>query len=112
MNNKLTKIYEILNGVLPGQVSYALNLGSNHTELSLPHIVYQEVSMSNQSFADNFALFKVSTFQINLITDKKDVVLEYQLEDAFHQAELEYSVVSEYLNTDNISIIRVYEIRI
>lgn len=107
MIEKINKVYQILDRVLPGKVSYMLN--ENDKGDSIPFIVYQTLRKRNIAFADNFSIYKETTFQINLVTEEKDVVLERTLESEFIYEGLEVNQISEFMNQDN-SITVVFEI--
>jgi len=107
MIEKVTKVYEILERVLPGKVSYMLNESDKGD--SVPFIVYQTLRKKSISFADNFSIYKETTFQINLVTEEKDIMLERTLESEFINEGLEVNQISEFMNRDN-SITIVFEI--
>ena len=105
-NNNLLNIYQILNEVLPNKVSYALLI---EEKIELPIIVYQELYKRNQTFSDDESLIKVSTIQITLLTENKDINLERALEAKFKENKIEYNLISEfYLKKSGLH--RIYEI--
>lgn len=75
-----------------------------------PFIVYQEVSKRPPAFSDNKPIYYERTIQITLITKKKDVVIEENLEQVLLNNDYTFSLTTEYKNSDG-SINRVYEIK-
>ena len=110
MPTTLEKIYQILNNVLPGKVSYGTNIVDALAVDVLPFIVYQEISDRVQTYADNKTLVRIITYQITLVTEAKNPMIEEQLETALYQAGFNYQMITEYVNEDN-SVNRVYEIK-
>ena len=109
--DNLTKIYQMLNSVLPNKVNYGTNT-VDELELNVyPYIVYQELSDRAKTYADNRYLVRNITIQINLITKQKDVTIESLLEGTLYQAGYDYQMVTEYVNDDH-SVNRVYEIKL
>ena len=107
MIEKVNKVYEILERVLPGKVSYMLNESDKGD--TIPFIVYQTLRKKSVSFADNFSIYKETVFQINLVTEEKDIMLERTLETEFINEGLEVNQISEFMNQDN-SVTVVFEI--
>ena len=110
MPTTLEKIYQLLNGVLPGKVSYGTNIVDALEIDVIPFIVYQEISDRATTYADNVSVFRIVTIQITLVTEKKDPLLESRFEEALYLAGFNYQMITEYLNDDN-SVNRVYEIK-
>ncbi len=106
-NNNLLFIYQILNTVLPDKVFYALSI---EEKITLPIIIYQELNKRNVLFSDDHYLLKVSTIQITLITDNKNVELEKTLENRFKDNDIEYNLISEYYIKKS-GLYRIYEIK-
>ena len=106
---QLTFLYGLLNEVAIGKVYYGINYSDDDHSL-MPFIVYQEMSKRGVLYADDVAQMRMCTFQITLVTEKKDTSVEEKLERAFKKNGLEYQVVTEYLNSDQ-SVNRVYEIK-
>ncbi len=111
MPTTLEKIYQLLNEVLPGKVSYGTNIIDALANDVLPFIVYQEISDRATTYADNVSVLRIVTIQITLVTEKKDPLLESRLEEALYLAGFNYQMITEYLNDDN-SVNRVYEIKL
>lgn len=107
MQKKLEALFDTLNSVLPGKVSYGTREG---LEEDPNYIIYQELSNRTIVYADDKAIGKVATFQVSLITEKKNLSLEEQLEASLNFAEYEFELLSEFINEDG-SVNRVYEIK-
>jgi hypothetical protein len=107
MQEKLEALFETLNSVLPGKVSYGTRDG---LEEDPNYIIYQELSNRAIVYADDRAIAKVATFQVSLITEKKNLVLEEVLEASLYFMGYEYDLLSEFVNEDG-SVNRVYEIK-
>lgn len=105
----LTNIYSVLNEVLADRVFYGTNVYDNTDNASMPFIVYQEVNKRVANYADNMPQWFKSAIQVTLVTKKKDVVLENELETKLLKAGLVFSLLSEFRNEDR-SLNRVYEI--
>lgn len=100
-------LYQTLNYVCPGQVSYGTkeNLAQSDT-----YIIYQEISNRGTIYADDKVKVRILTIQINLITKRKNLELEEKLEVSLYLAGYAFQMLTEYQNEDG-SINRVYEIK-
>jgi hypothetical protein len=107
MQEKLEALFDTLNFVLPGKVSYGTRVG---LEDDPNYIIYQELTNRAIVYADDRSIAKVATFQVSLITEKKDVSLEERLESSLYFMGYEYELLSEFINEDG-SVNRVYEIK-
>lgn len=107
MQELLEHLFSTLDSVLPGKVSYGTREG---LESDLNYIIYQELSNRSIVYADDVAIAKVSTFQISLITEKKDLLIEERLEATLYFNNYEFDLLSEFVNEDG-SVNRVYEIK-
>jgi hypothetical protein len=107
--NFIEQLFQILNVVLPGRVTYGTNTIDEELEI-YPFIVYQEISDRIQSYADNQTLVRIITYQITLVTKTKDPLIEKQLEAALYQSGMNYQMITEFVNEDH-SVNRVYEIK-
>ncbi|MFA7689151.1 MAG: hypothetical protein WCX96_03600 [Bacilli bacterium] len=105
----LTKLFSILNTVLPNKIFYGSNIYDNDDNASMPFIVYQEITKRPRGYVDNHPSWYRSTIQITLVTKSKDINLERSLEKTMLDNDLIYSVISENRNSDR-SVNRVYEI--
>ena len=100
-------LYQVLNYVLPEQVSYGIKESLEQID---NYIVYQEISNRGSLYADDRVHMRILTIQINLITKEKNLNLEERLEVSLSLANYEFQMLSEYQNEDG-SINRVYEIK-
>ena len=107
MQEKLEALFDTLNSVLPGKVSYGTREG---LESDPNYIIYQELSNRAIVYADDKAIAKVATFQVSLITEKKNPLIEDQLESSLYSVGYEFELLSEFVNEDG-SVNRVYEIK-
>ncbi len=106
-NNNLKFIYEILNEVLPDKVYYALSI---EEKIELPIIVYQELNKRNKLFSDDQYVLKESTIQITLITEKKNINVERNLENTLTNYDVEFNMINEFYLKDS-GLYRIYEIK-
>ena len=106
----LTKIYQLLQTVLPNKVAYGTNIVDAVDLDVYPFMVYQEISNRATTYADDHASVRIITYQITLVTEQKDPTLEERLESAFQATGFNYQMTTEYVNEDN-SVNRVYEIK-
>jgi hypothetical protein len=107
MQEKLEALFDTLNFVLPGKVSYGTRVG---LEDDPNYIIYQELTNRAIVYADDRSIAKVATFQVSLITENKDISLEERLEASLYFMGYEYELLSEFINEDG-SVNRVYEIK-
>lgn len=107
MQEKLEALFDTLNSVLPGKVSYGTRVG---LEDDPNYIIYQELTNRTIVYADDKSIVKIATFQVSLITEKKDISLEERLEASLYFMGYEYELLSEFINEDG-SVNRVYEIK-
>jgi len=107
MKDKLETLFNTLDSVLPGKVSYGTRVG---LETDPNYIIYQVLSNRSLVHADDQVVVKVATFQVSLITKKKDLVLEERLEASLYFMGYEFELLSEFVNEDS-SVNRIYEIK-
>jgi len=107
MKDKLEALFNTLDSVLPGKVSYGTRVG---LESDPNYIIYQVLSNRSLVHADDQVVVKVATFQVSLITKKKDLVLEERLEASLYFMGYEFELLSEFVNEDS-SVNRIYEIK-
>lgn len=108
---QLTKMYQLLQAVIPNKVTYGTNIVDAIDLDVYPFIVYQEISNRAVTYADNHPSVRIITYQITLVTEQKDLSLEVLLEAALSGSGFNYQMVTEYVNEDN-SVNRVYEIKL
>ena len=106
----IEQLFQILDVVLPNRVSYGTNIVDANELHVYPFIVYQEISDRVQTYADNKSAVRIIIYQITLVTESKNPIIEEQLESALNQSGLNYQMITEYVNDDN-SVTRVYEIK-
>jgi len=107
MKDKLETLFNTLDSVLPGKVSYGTRVG---LETDPNYIIYQVLSNRSLVHADDQVISKLVTFQVSLITKKKDLVLEERLEVSLYFMGYEFELLSEFVNEDS-SVNRIYEIK-
>ncbi len=107
MQEKIEALFHTLDASLPGKVSYGTREG---LEEDPNYIIYQELNNRTIVYADDKALAKVATFQVSLITEKKNLSIEEQLEASLYFAGYEFELLSEFINEDG-SVNRIYEIK-
>ena len=107
MQELLERLFTTLDNILPGKVSYGTRDG---LEEEPNYIIYQELNNKSVLYADDKALLKISTFQVSLITEKKDLLLEDRFESSLYFMDYEFELLSEFINEDG-SVNRVYEIK-
>lgn len=106
---KLEDLYQLLFTVLPDKVFYGSNVYDNESNAPMPYIVYQEISKRAIGYGDNLPLAFSSNIQITLVTKKKNLSLERELEKALLDNGYSFSVTSEFFNSDK-SLNRIYQI--
>lgn len=79
-------------------------------KIEAPFIVYSERSKRGILYFDNLARVRESIIQVTLVTKCKDIDLEERLENKLLENDIEFLMVTEFINNDN-SISRVYEVR-
>jgi hypothetical protein len=107
MQEILKQLFTTLDNVLPGKVSYGTRDGIKDES---EYIIYQELNNRSIVYADDIAIAKVSTFQVSLITEKKDLILEDRFESSLYFNNYEFELLSEFINEDG-SVNRIYEIK-
>jgi len=110
MAKDIISLFDAIRGVTDGRCYYGQATYDSIENPVLPYTVYFEVNKRATSFNDNHPTYYVSTYQISLITKKKDVKLEQKLETALLKKDFIFQVLSEYRNEDK-TISRVYEIK-
>lgn len=107
---KIEELKSILEKVIKDKVFYGINVYDNEDNASMPYIVFQETSKRPIGYADNKSMPYMVSIQITLVTKNKSPILERTLEKTLLDNNLNYSLVSEFFNSDK-SINRVYEIK-
>lgn len=106
----LEQLFQALDGVMQNRVTYGTNIVGAEDRHVYPFIVYQEIGDRVQTYADNKPAVRIRTFQITLVTESKDPIIEENLETSLYQLGFNYQMITEYVNDDN-SVNRVYEIK-
>ena len=76
-----------------------------------PFITYQFYDDSGSIFADNQNYVAVDNFQVELYTNKKDLVKEKLVQDKLKELNLPYSKTETYLESEKMRQV-VYEIQL
>ena len=105
----LEELAKIIKPVLPDKVFYGTNVYDNLDNAKMPYIVYQEVSKRPIGYSDNIPLPYFSRIQITLVTKKKTLSLERELEKTFLDNNISFELTSEFFNSDR-SVNRVYQV--
>ena len=100
------KIYDLLKTL---NIPVAYDHFESNKEVSLPFIVYRETSTTTFKADDN-TYYRPYEFQIELITDKKDIVLQKRLEDLLTTNNIPYDVSDEIWDDDEKIYHNYYEI--
>ena len=77
---------------------------------SLPYLIYL-FSYSNDLIADNINYQEISNFQVELYSNKKDLVNEKLIEDKFRSHRMPYTKLETWIDTEGLYQI-IYEIQI
>ena len=104
----LENIAEMLEGVFPNKVAY--RCFKSGTVPEMPFVCYL-VSYSNNFAADGIVYDKINHIQIELYTDKKDLVSEGKIETALLNAGLCWRYIETYIDTERCYQI-IYEIEV
>ncbi len=92
--------------------STGLSVAYNHFKSppELPYIVYL-FSHSNNFGADNKVHTKINNYQVELYSDKKDLLSERLIEDLFDSNEIFYDKSETYIESEELYQV-MYEIEI
>ena len=105
----LEELAKIIKPVLPDKVIYGTNVYDNLDNAKMPYNVYQEVSKRPIGYSDNIPLPYSSRIQITLVTKKKALSLERELEKTLLDNNISFELTSEFFNSDR-SVNRVYQV--
>jgi hypothetical protein len=78
------------------------------TPPSFPYICYLTTYSSNV-FADDVVLHEIDNIQIELYTNKKDLVAEKKVKEVLNQYQLPYETTETYIETERIYQ-KIYEV--
>ena len=90
-------------------IPVAYNEFPSDKEISIPFIVYRETS-PNTFKADGITYHQFFNFEIELITEKKEIVLERQLEELLTINKIPYDKNDEVWDSDEKIYHNFYEI--
>lgn len=82
-------------------VAYDHFIHNNEVSVSPPFILYRN-DQSEQFKADDKVFYKSKEYIIDLITDKKDLMLEETLEEIFNNNSLPWEKSETYIDTEEI----------
>ena len=81
----------------------------SNKNVSIPFVVYREIDTDTFK-ADGLTYYRPYSFQIELITEKKDIVLQKQLEDLLTTNNIPYDLDDEIWDDDEKIYHNYYEI--
>lgn len=99
-------IYELLKTL---DIPVAYDHFTTNKEINPPFVVYRETN-SNTFKADGVTYYRPYDFEIELVTDKKDVVLQSQLEELLTTNKIPYDINDEVWDDDEKIYHNYYEI--
>lgn len=100
------KIYELLNEL---NIPVAYNHFNVEQNVTPPFVVYRE--SSTETFkADGKVYYRPTSFEIELITEKKDIVLEQTIEELLTKNNIPYDITDEVWDEDEKIYHNFYEI--
>ena len=91
------------------QIPVAYDHFLSNKNVQPPFVVYRETS-PNTFKADGLTYFRPYNFEIELITEKKDVALEQQIESLLTNNKIPYDVFDEVWDEDERIFHNFYEI--
>ena len=100
------KIYELLKTL---NIPVAYDHFESNKDVSIPFAVYRE-TQANTFKADDKTYYRPYEFEIELITEKKDIVLQKQLEDLLTTYNIPYDVNDEIWDDEEKIYHNYYEI--
>ena len=99
-------IYDLLKNI---NVPVAYGQFDTSLNVSPPFIVYREIRPENFK-ADNKVYFKQNAFEIELVTIKKDVILQKSIEDLLTNNNIPYEMTDELWDKEEKIYHNFYEI--
>ncbi len=100
------QIYDLLQTL---NIPVAYDHFDSDKEISIPFIVYREVS-PNTFRADRITYYQFFNFTIELVTEKKELELERQIEGLLTNNNIPYSKIDEVWDNDEKIYHNFYEI--
>lgn len=94
------ELYELLNSLhIP--VAYDHFVLSDAPKVEPPFILYRNAE-SAQFKADDQVYFKTKQYMVDLVTDYKDIDLEYMLEELFEENHIPWEKTEVYIDFEKI----------
>ena len=103
---KYKDIYDLLKTL---NIPVAYDHFTSDKEVSLPFVVYREMT-PNTFKADGITYYRPYEFEIELITEKKDITLQSQLEELLTTNKIPYDIGDEVWDNDEKIYHNYYEI--
>ena len=100
------KIYDLLRTL---NIPVAYDHFVSNKEISIPFVVYRETNIDTFK-ADDKTYYRQYNFEIELITEKKDVVLQETIEKLLTDNNIPYDVADEIWDDDEKIYHNYYEI--
>lgn len=100
------QIYDLLNTL---NIPVAYDHFVSNKEVSIPFVVYREISADTFK-ADGITYYRPHNFEIELITEKKDIALQQRIEDLLTNNNIAYDVTDEVWDDDENIYHNFYEI--
>lgn len=100
------QIYDLLRTL---NIPVAYDHFDSDKEVSIPFIVYRETS-PNTFRADDIAYHQFFNFTIELVTEKKEIAIERQIEGLLTNNKIPYSKIDEVWDNDEKIYHNFYEI--
>lgn len=100
------QIYDLLNTL---DIPVAYDHFVSNKEVSIPFVVYREISADTFK-ADGITYYRPHNFEIELITEKKDIALQQRIEDLLTNNNIAYDVTDEVWDDDENIYHNFYEI--
>lgn len=104
----LNDIYTILKAT-GYPVAYSHFTGTTNTPLPTPPYITYLSAYSSNFKADNKVYHKIDNLQIELYTNKKDLVAEKKIEDLLDLNEIPYETTETWIDTEKL-FQKIYEI--
>lgn len=99
-------IFDLLNTL---NIPVAYDHFEGNKDINPPFVVYRETS-SNTFKADSITYYRPYDFEIELVTEKKDVLLQKQLEELLTTNKIPYDLSDEVWDDDEKIYHNYYEI--
>lgn len=100
------QIYDLLKTL---NIPVAYDHFVSNKEVSIPFVVYREISADTFK-ADGITYYRPHNFEIEVITEKKDIALQQTIEDLLTSNNIPYDVLDEIWDDDEKIYHNFYEI--